>query len=176
MRRDMPEAAPTFASEPLPSPDSEGAVWAVSAQAEARIIYGIPGEAALLALECIDAPGELPTLQITRLADADEKAGALLAIVGNDKAGRIPVDATEISGRIMWRGAEDAAANAWEPLVGPEEQTVTVPGAGMVTLSPSPLAVLMVESCRAGEAFDPAPLMAKPASEDAETSEDDPAS
>ena len=171
MRRDMPEAAPTFASEPLPSPDSEGAVWAPSPQEPARIIYGIPGEEALLALECVNAVGELPTLQITRLSPADEGAGALLAIVGNEKAGRVPVDATEIGGRFMWRGGVDAVATEWEPLLGPEEQTVTVPGAGMVTLNPSPLLPLLIESCRAGEPFDPSEIMVTDDSKESEANE-----
>lgn len=150
MARDMPSEAPTFASDPLPSPNTEGAIWAQSAQAQNRLIYGIPGEAALLALECIDEDGALPMLQITRLAPADEGAGALLALVGNGHIGRIPVDSREIGGRSLWQGEAAAADLVWEPLAGPRALGVTVPGAGRVEVNPSELPGELIESCRVG--------------------------
>ena len=150
LRRDLPEAELTFASDPLPSPDTEGAVWAPSPQAEARVIYGIPGEPALLALECVDADGELPQLQITRLSPADEGASALLALVGNGHIGRIAVDARKIGGRIVWQGEKDAADLVWEPLAGPRALGATVPGAGRIELNPSQLPGALIETCRLG--------------------------
>ena len=151
MARDMPEAAPTFASDPLPSPETEGAMWAPSQQDEARLIYGIPGEPALVALECLDADSTAPTLQITRLSPADEDAGALLALVGNGHIGRMEVDAEEVNGRIVWRGELLASDTAWEPLTGPRQLTLTVPGAGMVTLNPSEVPAAFVGQCRGVE-------------------------
>jgi hypothetical protein len=148
--RAIPEAEPVFASEPLPSPDTEGALWAASASAEGRLVYGIPGQPALLALECVSQAGELPRLAITRLAPADEEAGALLAMVGNGHIGRIAVDATELGGRLFWRGEALAADAAWEPLGGPRELIATVPGAGTVELNPSPLPGVLIERCRNG--------------------------
>lgn len=150
MARDMPEAAPTFASEPLSSPETEGAMWAESARDPERLIYGIPGEAALLALECIDADGELPKLQITRLAYADEGASALLALVGNGHIGRLPVEAREIGGRSAWQGEAAAADTVWEPLAGPRALGATVPGAGRVELNSSELPGALIEACRTG--------------------------
>lgn len=152
--RDMPEAEPTFASDPLPSPDTEGAVWALSPNADNRIIYGTPGEAALLALECLDSDTVLPKIEITRFAAADKGAGALLALVGNGHIGRFEVDATEVGGRTIWRGAAPAAQVQWEPLSGPRQVTVTIPGAGMVTLNPNTLAGRFLEACRAGDSID----------------------
>ena len=156
MRRDLPEAELTFASEPIPSPDTEDALWAPSPQAEARVIYGIPGEPALLALECIDADGELPQLQITRLSPADEGASALLALVGNGHIGRIAVDARKSGQRLVWQGEADAADLVWEPLAGPRALGATVPGAGRVELNPSDLPGALIERCRFGPPAYPA--------------------
>lgn len=142
----MPEAELTFASDPLPSPGTEGAVWAESEKGE-RLIYGIPGQPVLLALACLrDAPE--PILRITRLSPADEGAGAMLALIGNGAIGRMEVDATEVSGRSIWQGALPAADERWEPLNGPREITATVPGAGMVTINPSPLPAQFLAECR----------------------------
>jgi hypothetical protein len=154
MRRDMPEEEPTFASDPLPSPDTEGAMWAQSPQAEGRLIYGIPGEPALLAFECLDAQGELPALQITRLSPADEGAYALLALVGNGHIGRVAVDARTVGGRSVWQGEATAADILWEPLAGPRALGATVPGAGRVELNPSDLPGELIEECRAGGSVD----------------------
>lgn len=150
MTRDVPEAKPTFASDPLPSPETEGALWVPSPKDAARIIYGIPGKPALLALDCL-RQSEPPRLRMTRIAPADEGAGALLAMVGNGHIGRIAVDASEVGGRSVWRGEALAADLAWEPLKGPRSLTVTVPGAGMVTVNSSTLPGRFVDACRIGE-------------------------
>ena len=166
MLREMPETAPTFASSPLPSPDTEGALWAVSSRSDKRIIYGIPGEPVLLALECQnsgDASG--PAITVTRYSPADEGAGALLAFVGNDHIGRIAVDATELGEDTFWQGQLGAFDDAWQPLAGPDELTSTVPGAGMVTLNPSPLPGFLIAACRAGISIEEA---ARAAAEEAE--------
>ncbi|MFL0356016.1 hypothetical protein ACI5KX_06005 [Erythrobacter sp. GH1-10] len=146
--REMPQDEPTFASEPLPSPDTEGAIWAPSAE-ENRIIYGVPGQPPLLALACIEREGRSEALRITRLAPADEGASALLALIGNGAIGRIEVEATEIGSRTVWQGEIDAADTRWEPLNGPRQVTATVPGAGMVTINPSRLPEELLSECRA---------------------------
>jgi len=158
----MPEAAPNIASVPLPSPETEGAGWAISEQADMRIIYGIPGDPALLALECLEADSTLPKLQITRLSPADEGAGALLALVGNDHIGRIAIDAYDAGGGFFWRGKMDAAAVQWEALAGDGELTVTVPGAGMVVLNPNPLPGALIMACRTGEDMVLPPILETP--------------
>ncbi|MEM7664846.1 MAG: hypothetical protein AAF250_03240 [Pseudomonadota bacterium] len=151
--RPMPQPEPTFASDPLPSPDTEGAVWAPSAE-PLRIIYGIPGDTPLMALACVD-DAKSSTLRITRNAPADEGAGAFLALVGNGHIGRLPVDAIEVSGRFVWQGEVTAEDTDWEPLAGPRQLTATVPGAGMVTLNPSPLPMQLVEQCRNSQPVPP---------------------
>ncbi|MEM6267601.1 MAG: hypothetical protein AAF707_08750 [Pseudomonadota bacterium] len=154
--RELPEAEPVFASDPLPSPDTEGAMWAVSPQRMLRIIYGIPGEPALMALECNPTQGlNAPELGITRLSPADENATALLALVGNGHIGRIEVSAVNLGGRSFWSGAASAHDERWQPLAGPRQSTVTVPGAGMVRLNPSTLPSRLIDLCRNGETWTP---------------------
>jgi hypothetical protein len=134
-------------SEPLPSPDTEGAVWAANAKT-GRLVYGIAGKPVLVSLECL-APGTPEArLRITRHAPADQGAGALLAVIGNRYIGRIPVDARQIGGQRLWQGEAPADIQGWNALVGLREVTVTVPGAGLVKLNPSPLPGQLVESCR----------------------------
>ncbi len=148
MTRDMPEEEPVFASAPLPSPETEGAMWATSQQNAERLVYGIPGEPALVTLECSTGQGSPPQLQITRLSPADEGAGAMLAMVGNGHMGRMPVDATEVNGRMVWQGEALAADTLWEALAGPRALGVTVPGAGRVEVNPSEVPGEFIESCR----------------------------
>ncbi len=151
LNRDLPEAAPTYASDPLPSPDTQGAIWAFSPTNAARLLYGVPGSPALLALTCLDE-GENPRLRLTRLSPADEGAGALMALLGNGHMGRIEVDAVEVRGpnsrRSVWRAEVSAADSRLEPLAGPRSLTVTVPGAGMITIEGNELGMQFLEACR----------------------------
>jgi len=160
LMREMPEPELSFASEPLPPPETSGAVWATSERGE-RIVFGIPGEAVLLALECVrerqeESAGDSGTgttsdlLRITRFASADDGAGALMALIGNGHMERLPVDAALIAGRLAWQGTHDADAGLWEPLTGPRQVTATVPGAGKLTLGGSALPMALIRECRTG--------------------------
>jgi hypothetical protein len=144
-------------SEPLASPDTADAVWASTAN-PLRLVYGNPGQPVLLALECRDAASVRARLRITRHAPADAGAGALLALIGNGRIGRFPVDATTVRGRVLWQGEAPALHPAWEALDNARNTpaTVTVPGAGLVTLNPSPLPSALITACR-GEPQPPAP-------------------
>jgi hypothetical protein len=136
-------------SAPRPSPDTTGAVWTPSAQKEGRIVYGIPGEPVLLALECLAAaPPATPAIRIARYAPADKDAGALLALIGNGAIGRLEVDAIRNGARQIWQGEAPADHPGWEALNGPREITATVPGAGLVRLNPSPLPMEFLADCR----------------------------
>jgi len=136
-------------SEPLASPDTADAVWASTAN-PMRLVYGKPGQPVLLALECLDAASVEARLRITRHAAADAGAGALLALIGNGTIGRFPVDATAIGGRVLWQGEVSALNPAWEALDNARNTpaTATVPGAGLVTLNPSPLPLALITACR----------------------------
>ena len=138
-------------SEPLPSPDTTGALWAASDKQPGRLVYGVPGEAVLVSLECADAATPGARIIITRHAPADAGAGALLALIGNRMVARVPVDATQQGGKRVWQGAAPAALEQWDALADPVDATVTVPGAGIVRLNASTLPVELVSACRGPE-------------------------
>lgn len=135
-------------SEPIPSPDTTGAVWARTGNA-LRLVYGIPGKPVLLALECLSPAAPEAKLRITRHVPADEGAAALLALIGNGWIGRFPVDATPVAGKSFWQGDVPANAREWSALKPEREASVTVPGAGLVRLNPSPLPMALITACRA---------------------------
>lgn len=141
---EMPAKGP---SEPIASPDVTGAVWAQGSNPQ-RLVYGKPGQPVLLALECLGAGAPGAQIRITRHAPADEGAGALLALIGNGQIGRFPVDATKVGAQFFWQGDVPAGAPQWEALQPAREATVTVPGAGLLKLNPSPLPMALVEQCR----------------------------
>ena len=134
-------------SVPLPSPDVTGAVWASTAN-PLRLVYGIRGKPVLLALECIDPAAPEARLRITRHAPADPGASALLALIGNGFIGRFPVDAASLKGQRVWEGEAPALTLEWDALKPEREATVTVPGAGLLKLNPSPLPMALVTACR----------------------------
>lgn len=153
MDRDLPEAAPTFASEPLDSPDTEDAQWV--ATSDTRIVYGIPGEPAQMALECL-GEGAGAAVRLTRISPADEGAGAMMAVIGNGRIGRFEVDARAIDGRFLWQGDARADDPRLESLIGDGEITATVPGAGMVIINSSLLPTELLAKCRGEEKPEPA--------------------
>lgn len=149
-------APDTGPSKPLPSPDTTDALWASTANPH-RLVYGVPGQPVLLALECVAPARPEARLRITRHAPADNGAAALLALIGNGWIGRFPVDATQIGGQVLWQGDMPATAREWAALKPEREATATVPGAGLVKLNPSPLPMALVTACR-GEIDAPAAL------------------
>lgn len=145
--RAMLSPSATGPSKPLASPDTTGAVWAQSAQPE-RLVYGVPGQPVLVSLECLNAATPAARLRIARHAPADQGAGALLALIGNRMVARIAVDATEQGSNLIWQGEAAAALPSWDAFADPVDSTITVPGAGLVRLNPSPLPVELVTACR----------------------------
>lgn len=138
-------------SAPLASPDTTGAIWASTPANPLRMVYGVPGKPVLLALECLASATPEARLRITRHAPADAGASALLALIGNGWIGRFPVTATEVDGRTLWQGEVPALQREWDALKPVREATVTVPGAGLVRLNPSPLPMALVSACRGSQ-------------------------
>ncbi|MCZ8368938.1 MAG: hypothetical protein O9293_03045 [Porphyrobacter sp.] len=134
-------------SEPLPSPDVTGAGWASTAN-PLRLVYGVPGQPVLLALGCLEPSSPAARIRITRHAPADEGASALLALIGNGWIGRFPVDAKRVGGKSLWQGEVPATQRELAALKPVREATVTVPGAGLLQLNPSPLPMALVTACR----------------------------
>jgi hypothetical protein len=134
-------------SQPLDSPETEGAIWSTSAT-PMRLIYGRPGEPALLAMACEHKAGPAQ-LRFTRFARADKGAQAFLALIGNGHVARIPVDAIESQGQWIWEGYSNPSDQRMEAFSGARAVTATIPGAGMVRLNASPLTSELVEACAA---------------------------
>lgn len=134
-------------SEPIDSPDTQGAVWAPADKAR-RLLYGQPGERPLFAIECV-GQGAVPMLAYTRFAKADPHAKAVLALIGNSHVTRLPIDAAQINDVWRWEGAAPVTDPRWDVLTGTREVEATVPGAGSVILNPSALPGALVEECRA---------------------------
>lgn len=145
-------------SEPIDSPDTDGAIWAV-AQQETRLLYGKPGEQPLFAVECVRTGAE-PALSYTRFARADPQAKAVLALIGNSHVTRLQIDAVRVGDVWRWEGSNPAADPRWDVLTGTREVEATVPGAGSLILNASSLPGELVETCRA---------LADPVSEEEET-------
>lgn len=135
-------------SAPLASPDTTEAIWTSTPANPLRMVYGVPGKPVLVALECLAPATPEAKLRITRHAPADAGASALLALIGNGRIGRFPVAATPVGGRALWQGEVPALQPEWDALKPEREATVTVPGAGLVRLNPSPLPMALVSACR----------------------------
>lgn len=143
--------APTSGpSVPMDSPDTTGAAW-TGTKDPLRLVYGVPGRPVLLALQCLHPSAPDARLRITRHAPADEGASALLALIGNGWIGRFPVEATRVGPRSLWQGEVPAAQREWSALKPEREATVTVPGAGLVRLNPSPLPMALITACRGSQ-------------------------
>lgn len=139
-----------FASAPLPSPDSEGAVWAASPTVANRILYGKPGERPLMGLTC-----DAGQVVFARYAPADAQAKGILALIGNGHVERLFVDATPRGDAWLWQGALPANDQRLEVLTGRGRVEATIPGAGSLILNASALPGEFVSRCAA--ATQPAP-------------------
>lgn len=132
--------------EPLPSPDTKGAIWAGS-EGPDRIVYGQPGQTPLFAIACA-GKGTLRRLEITRIAATDPKAKGLLALIGNGHVERLKVDATWNGKAWLYQGAYAPGDPALDVLTGPHQVEATIPGMGTVMLNPSARPGELIERCR----------------------------
>ena len=146
LERGFVEEEVPAASAPIASPDTADAVWAPSKESE-RLLYGVPGQTPLLAVQCLrdeDAPAQL---QFTRFVRADREAQAMLSLVGNFHEERLPVDAIDNGRAWVWQGSVAADSPNLAALTGRREAEATIPGAGSVVLKPSPLLRELVDGC-----------------------------
>ena len=131
-----------FASDPLPSPDSEGAVWAASPTVPDRILYGKPGERPLMGLTC-----DAGQIVFARYAPADPEAKGILALIGNGHVERLFVDATPRGEAWLWQGSLAAGDQRLEVLTGRGRVEATIPGAGTLVLNASAVPAQFVNRC-----------------------------
>lgn len=150
LERGLAKDALPQASDPIPSPDTTDAIWAPAKQ-RGRLLFGVPGQTPLLAMQCEglgEGLGETAKLTFTRFVRADREAQAMMALVGNFHALRLPVDSTWNGRAWLWQGSVAASNPDLEALTGTREVEATVPGAGSVVMAPSPLTRDLVYACR----------------------------
>ena len=140
-------------SAPVASPDVTGAVWAPTAD-PAKILYGKPGQSALVALAC---NAKSKKVEITRFVIADAEATALMPLIGNGHIARLPVAAVWTDKVWLWQGSYPPDLADLDVLTGPRAMELTIPGAGTVMLNPSQRPGLLIDQCRLRLAPNPAP-------------------
>ncbi|ANY19743.1 hypothetical protein A6F68_01226 [Tsuneonella dongtanensis] len=128
------------------SPGTEGAIWAGSGGPE-RIVFGHPGKAPLLALECADGGA---MLKVTRFAPTEARAKGMMALIGNGHVERLKIDALAAGEKrgFFWQGRYDPADPRLDALTGVRGLELTIPGAGTLKLPGSPRPAELIERCR----------------------------
>ena len=135
------------ASDPLPSPNTDGAVWAM-VPGQDKLLYGKPGKPPLFAIACVET-AEDSAIRFTRYSPADEGAKAFMALIGNGHVGRFKVDATPVGVASLWQGETPIDDDRLEVLTGRNAVEATIPGAGSMKLNASGLPGQLIEACRA---------------------------
>ncbi len=137
----------TGPSQPLPSPDTEGAEWQPLDGAHS-IRFGKPGDPPLLTIACELRGKASPLLHITRYARADPGAKALFALLGQKHNSRLNIDAKREGMGWLWASALPAD----DPLLDIFAETgtieATLPGAGTLELAPSDQPARLLAWCR----------------------------
>ena len=142
------EDARAKVAEPLPSPDTKGATWKVTANGQA-IDFGRAGAEPWLTLAC-DVSEAPATITLIRHAPTRPGLKALFPVLGNGMISRFEVDAALHDGEWRWEGTLPATDPMLEVFTGPRELQATLPGAGSLMIEGSRIPGEFVEWCRAG--------------------------
>jgi hypothetical protein len=134
-----PEQAP---SQP------EGAAWSANGSA---VIFAAPGQPPLLTLSCTHDAAGAASLAISRRTRADEGAKALLALIGNGRIARLPLDVAMPGEAGEWRGTIPAADARLDVLKGGNRIEATLPGGGTLEMPASGEPGRLLEACRASD-------------------------
>jgi hypothetical protein len=148
-QRTAPAEASERSEQPLPSPDTARAVWAVSASGKA-IGFGNPGADPWLSLDCRLEDRANPQLAVIRHASAFPGQSALLAVMGNGLVSRLPAEAVLSEGEWRWEAVLPAADPQWNLFIGTGDMRATLPGKGAIAISPNPIPGEFVTWCRNG--------------------------
>ena len=135
-------------AEPLVSPDTKGAKWAVAPNGQS-IDFGRSDSAPWLTLAC-DLRAAPATITVIRHLEARPGQRALFPVLGNGMISRFEVDAALHDGEWRWEGTLPAADPQLEVFAGPRELQATLPGAGSLLIEGSRIPGEFVEWCRAG--------------------------
>lgn len=120
-----------------PSPDVTDAKWQANS-AQDSVTFGKPSTQPLFTLACKDGQ-----VTLTRHAPADKGAKALFALIGNGVVSRIKVDEKGDE----WAGALPADDPQLAVFAKPGSVEATLPGAGTLKLSGSPLPRDLLARC-----------------------------
>ena len=141
-----------LAGAPLPIEQAplqpEGGAWAAAAT---TVSFAVPGQPALLALACTHDATGAANIAITRRTRADEGAKAFLALIGNGRIARLPLDAAMPGEAGEWRGAIPASDPRLDVLKGGNRIEATLPGGGTLMLPASGEPGRLLETCRASD-------------------------
>lgn len=130
----------------MASPDVEGAIWAGSGGPE-RIVFGQPGSAPLLALECAGDRAERAVV-VTRFAATDAEAKGMMALIGNGHVERLKIDARRSGNGWLWEGRYAPADTRLDAITGARGLELTIPGAGTLKLPAGTRPGELIERCR----------------------------
>ncbi|MFC3173887.1 hypothetical protein ACFOD9_06450 [Novosphingobium bradum] len=135
-----------------PPPQPQGGAWsAAGSSANDGVAFGIPGQPALFTLACTHDAAGVAHLAISRHTRAEAGAKALLALIGNGRIARLPVDAALPGEAGSWQGAIPATDARLDVLKGGNRIEATLPGGGTLLLPASGEPGHLLESCRASD-------------------------
>ncbi|HEY6817267.1 MAG TPA: hypothetical protein VI168_17145 [Croceibacterium sp.] len=142
------DAARHRAAEPALSPDTRGARWSVTANAQS-IAFGREGAEPWLTLAC-DVRATPASLTIIRHTAARPGEKAMFPVLGNGTISRFKVDAALGDGEWRWEGKLAASDPQLDVFTGPRELEATLPGGGTLLIGGSRIPGEFVNWCRAG--------------------------
>jgi hypothetical protein len=124
----------------------DGAAWARNG---GEVAFAVPGQTALFALSCTHDAAGAASLALTRHTRAAEGAKALLALIGNGRIARLPLDVSLAGEAGEWRGAIPAGDARLDVLKGGNRIEATLPGGGTLLMPASGDPGRLLEECRA---------------------------
>ncbi|WP_298197145.1 hypothetical protein [Novosphingobium sp.] len=124
----------------------EGAQWLAAGE---RLSFGVPGQAPLLTLTCERDPSGASLIRLVRTTRAESGAKALLALIGNGRIARLPVNAMADGEAGRWEGLVPAVDPRLDVLKGINSVEATLPGGGTLQLKSSSEPRRLLEVCRA---------------------------
>lgn len=124
----------------------DGGQWQAAAD---RLVFGVPGQAPLLSLACEPGPAGTTRLRIERTTRAEAGAKALVALIGNGRIARLPLNALSDGEAGRWEGVVRARDARLDVLKGGNSIEATLPGGGTLKLPASLEPRRLLEACRA---------------------------
>ncbi|MBC2670674.1 hypothetical protein ACFOON_03120 [Novosphingobium piscinae] len=126
----------------------EGAAWAAAGEG---LAFAVPGQSPLLTLRCEHARGGVTLIRLVRVTRAEPGAKALVALIGNGRIARLPLNVVEPGETGRWEGVVRALDPRLDVLKGVNRVEVTLPGGGTLMLSASSEPRRLLEACRAAD-------------------------